>query len=413
MKPQFQGIDVTYKSKADNKDIRDLLERLVPEAKKQLKDFAPQFKGNSRQETCKKIFDYIKSNIRYVADGDEQVIKLPSALLKKAVGDCKSYSLFTAGILENLGIPYSFVYASYNDNPIPHHVYVQTDDGCIIDVVYGKFNQEKKAKYKYKKHMNVRYMAGLGDCGCDHKGMGLTLISKEKRQAIKEDVKGAVKKVGEKAKDVVSDIKDVAKVVVQKGKTAMPLAVASRGIFIAMVKNNYDGIASKLSLDDYTDFLNSWYKVGGNRTTMTQAIKEGASKPAKKLGFLPKLKKILNVQGIGADESISTAQKGAIITLCATVGALLTKEPATGTAIGTTFGTIVVALAPALKKALKRVPDSESDNLVEPTESINIENDGGSDLANRSSSLLSKNLPLILGGLAVVGAGIYFATKKK
>jgi hypothetical protein len=31
--PSFQGIDVTYKSQADNKDIRDLLVKLVPKAK--------------------------------------------------------------------------------------------------------------------------------------------------------------------------------------------------------------------------------------------------------------------------------------------------------------------------------------------------------------------------------------------
>ena len=30
--PKFEGIDVTYKAKADNKDIRDLLVQLVPKA---------------------------------------------------------------------------------------------------------------------------------------------------------------------------------------------------------------------------------------------------------------------------------------------------------------------------------------------------------------------------------------------
>jgi hypothetical protein len=57
MKPKFEGIDSVYKSKADNKDIRDLLERLVPKAKAQMVEFSQQFKGRTEQETCKKIFD--------------------------------------------------------------------------------------------------------------------------------------------------------------------------------------------------------------------------------------------------------------------------------------------------------------------------------------------------------------------
>ncbi len=135
MQPAFQGIDVTYKSRADNKDIRDLLFSLVPEARAQMVKMSKQFRGRNEEETCRKIFDYIKANFQYSADGKEQVIKLPSALLKYKVGDCKSYALFTAAILENLKIPYKFVFTSYNSNPIPGHVYVTTDGGCIIDVV--------------------------------------------------------------------------------------------------------------------------------------------------------------------------------------------------------------------------------------------------------------------------------------
>jgi len=40
--PSFQGIDVTYKSQADNKDIRDLLVKLVPKAKSQMVEFSKQ-----------------------------------------------------------------------------------------------------------------------------------------------------------------------------------------------------------------------------------------------------------------------------------------------------------------------------------------------------------------------------------
>jgi hypothetical protein len=104
--PKFQGIDSVYKSKADNKDIRDLLEKLIPKAKGQMVEFSKRFKGQTDEQTCRNIFNYLINHFTYVADGEEQIIKLPSALLKKKVGDCKSFSLFTASILENLGIPY-------------------------------------------------------------------------------------------------------------------------------------------------------------------------------------------------------------------------------------------------------------------------------------------------------------------
>jgi hypothetical protein len=419
MKPRFQGIDNVYKTKADNKDIRDLLEKLVPEATKQMRTFSQSFRGATQEQTCRNIFNYIKANFRYVADQEEQIIKLPSALLRKKVGDCKSYSLFTAGILSNLGIPYHFVYASYNDNPIPHHVYVETDSGCKIDVVYGIFNQEKKAKYKYKKNMNVRYMAGLGDCGCKscNSGMGkITIVSKEKRQAFKEDVKGAVKKVGEKAKDVFSDVKEgvkeTASKALQKVKTATPTIAMGRGLFILLVKNNYDGLASRIALNDYTDLLNRWYKLGGNRTTLGEAIKEGSQKPERKLGFLNKLKNIVGdqpLQGVGIGK-ISAGLAASIIGLATAVATLISPEKATGAVAGASFGSVLVALLPALQGVLANLPKKSDEPLTQIPQTDAFD-DGEGDIP--TSQKLSKNLPLILGGVALLGVGIYFYTKKK
>jgi hypothetical protein len=421
MKPRFQGIDNVYKTKADNKDIRDLLEKLVPEATKQMRTFSQSFRGATQEQTCRNIFNYIKNNFTYVADQEEQIIKLPSALLRKKVGDCKSYSLFTAGILSNLGIPYHFVYASYNDNPIPHHVYVETDNGCKIDVVYGIFNQEKKAKYKYKKNMNVRYMAGLGDCGCNNNRMGFTIVSKEKRQAFKEDVKGAVKKVGEKAKDIVSDVKEGAKKIVQKAKTGTPVLVMARGMFITLVKKNYDGIATKISLDDYTDLLNRWYKLGGNRTILTDAIKEGSQKPEKKLAFFKILKKIIGVpvNGMGATSGDAVATiinspevKAKITGLCVSTAESIFTEPATATAVGTAFSGVLLTLLPAMANSLQRVVSKGDESITPPNEKEDFTDDGGDDKP-KEESFISKNLPYILGGVALLGVGIYFYTKKK
>ena len=375
MQPQFEGIDAVYKSKADNKDIRDLLVKLVPKAKAQMVEFSKGFKGRTNKETCKKIFDYIKSNFTYVADGGEQIIKLPSALLKKRVGDCKSYSLFTASILENLKIPYKFVYTSYNNNPIPAHVYVVTEDGCIIDAVYGIFNAEKKPTYRYTQDMNVRYMAGIGaDCTSCSKGVGkVTIISKDKRQQIKTT-----------AQDVAGKFKSAA-------------FVGGRAVLLGLIKGNYDGIATKMQKVDTNKLKNDWTRVGGDYSALTNAIKEGASKPAKKLGLLGKLKSLLKkkgIQGIGATDV--GAIQAAIVAVATAVGSAI---PAAGTAAGASVGAVLAELYPTILDVVKQTPASEEEVVIAPAATP----------ADSTSFNFGSLLPII----AIGGAVYYFATKKK
>jgi len=377
--PSFQGIDVVYKSQADNKDIRDLLVNLVPQAKAQMVEFSKSFRGRNSKETCKKIFDYIKSNFTYVADGGEQIIKLPSALLKKKVGDCKSYSLFTASILENLKIPYKFVYTSYNSNPIPQHVYVITEDGCIIDAVYGIFNKEKKPTYRYTQDMNVRYMAGIGCADCNN-GMGFTLISKDKREQFKNYAK-------EKTQDIGAGVKTAA-------------FVGGRLVFLGLVKGNYDGFATKLQKVDTNKMKSNWEKIGGDYSALTKAIKEGASKPAKKLGLLGKIKGLFAKKGVNGIGAMSDSEiQAAIVTAATAVGSLI---PAAGTAAGASVGAVLAALYPTVIEMVKQTPAAEiTDGTTPPSTPPAYEGDS-------TSFDFSSMLPLI----AIGGAVLYFATKK-
>jgi hypothetical protein len=394
--PAFQGIDVVYKGKADNKDIRDLLEKLIPKASEQMREYAKKFKGASELETCKKIFNFLKNDITYLADGNEQVIKMPSALLKKKIGDCKSFSLFTASVLDNLKIPYTITYTSYNENPIPAHVYIVTKSGIIIDAVYGIFNQEKKAKYKYKKNMNVRYMAGINEDSTMGK---ITLVSKEKRQAVKSKVQTVSKKVTQGAKTI-------------------GLAPA-RGMFMTLISLNVDGFASKLAKTNTTNLLNAWLKLGGDRTKLASAISKGASKPIKKLGFLPKLKKIVgntNISGIGATD-IPNEIKGQIISLCTIAGTSIGGSPQ-GTSVGASMGGVVVAILPSIIGAIKQVPATDVTDA--PLENLDLTSDiadetsseTASDTGSKSGFSLTSPKVLIPIALLVAG-GIYFATKKK
>lgn len=134
---------------ASNGDIIRAIDYCVPESVRQLKEFSQRFKGDvlySSQE----VFRFLQRNVSYKADGtDFQDIRLPGRLLKSKTGDCKSLSLFTVGVLKNLGHDCFFTYASYNPiDSTPTHVYVTTKGGIIIDVVWGKFNSEKPYFYK-------------------------------------------------------------------------------------------------------------------------------------------------------------------------------------------------------------------------------------------------------------------------
>jgi len=386
----FEGIDKVYKSQADNKDIRDLLMSLVPKARKQMKDQAARFKGKNERETCKKIFDYLKNNFTYVADGGEQIIKLPSALLRYKTGDCKSYSLFTSAILENLKIPYKFVYASYNTNPVPGHVYVVTESGCIIDAVYGKFNEEKTPTYKYSQNMNVRYMGSI-DSYSNSSG---------------ENAQNALGACGNRYR--FQQGKAVRGI---QGPGFRRIALApGRGLFLGIVKGNLDGIASKLTKVDQNKLKKTWENAGGDFSKLQKAIKTGASKPARKLGLLGFIRKRLRpkggVNGIGAASENDI--KAAIIAGSTAVGTAI--APGVGSGAGAAIGAALVALIPIVIDLVSQTPDAEMTDTVIPNP-VSAESDVTDQGAPQEGTKfnLQGALPLI-----AIGAGaLYLATRKK
>ena len=146
------GQTITVNKSGTNSDIIKAIHYYLPYAVDQSKRRSSIFKGQNEKETASNIWGFLKNNINYIEDSVHfQDIKLPNRLVKEKKGDCKSFSMFAASILENLGIPYKFAYTSYTNNKTPQHVYIQTDSGYIIDAVWNKFNSEKKYTYKYLK----------------------------------------------------------------------------------------------------------------------------------------------------------------------------------------------------------------------------------------------------------------------
>jgi hypothetical protein len=151
-----------------NSDIITVIHSNVPAATKQMKDVSQTFNKGNEKQTARAIWNFLKKEIKYVKDPDGyQNIKLPGRFVATGSGDCKSYSLFTASILENLNIPYSFRYTSYGINPTPQHVYIVTDSGILIDAVWNKFNSEKAYTSKKDYKMKIQTLSGIG-CNDDN-----------------------------------------------------------------------------------------------------------------------------------------------------------------------------------------------------------------------------------------------------
>ena len=68
------GQNITYKVNASNEQLQSALEQALPGAVAQTKQIAPQFKGASDSDTCRKIFDFLKTRITYDKDGSNQKI---------------------------------------------------------------------------------------------------------------------------------------------------------------------------------------------------------------------------------------------------------------------------------------------------------------------------------------------------
>lgn len=121
------------------------------------KEFARRIKGPTVFDTCSNLWKFVKENIKYQEDGfTYQRAKSPAQLWQDGVGDCKSFSIFIASCLKNLGIPYKYRFVSFS--PLSKrvtHVYVVVPDAdgeIICDAVWHWFNKQKS--FYHKKDIN-------------------------------------------------------------------------------------------------------------------------------------------------------------------------------------------------------------------------------------------------------------------
>jgi hypothetical protein len=382
-RPEFKRV-INY-TNGSNSDIIKTIENNFEKGCKQVTPYANKFKGSDLYATGNNIWEYLKNNVTYKADGSSQKILLPNRLLHSKVGDCKSFALASACLLKANGYNVIFRYTSYNNSKVPTHVYCvgydNNNNSIICDPVWYGYNKEKEFTHKIDNYMplTISTLSGVDDNTSVQKlspsqirnriirlkniidtTNDESIRSQAKRRILALNSIGGIGKKGEKDKKKGKG-----------GKTIKKIALAGpRNAYLGLVKLNVRGLATRLKkgLDkDKSKVQSSWEKLGGKFSSLEKAILSGA----KKKPFLG-AKKIK-----GLDEYLSED--------------ISINEPVTATAVGTflaTAGPIIATLGKVLKSL--GASDGEDELLLdesgntepvsEDTEVIDAEKGGGFDM---------------------------------
>lgn len=366
---------------AVNSDIIQGIHSYFKAAKDQTKEFSQRFAGGSVEDQCFRVWRYVRESIKYKRDPfDAQLIRLPSRFVFDAEGDCKSYSLFIASVLSNLGVPVAFRYASYKkSDSTPSHVYViaRDRDGkkIVVDGVYHLFNDEKKPEHFKDYPMNVYALSGVDGIG-----------RRKKRK----------RKFG-----------------FFKGIKKLALAVPRRS-FRTLVAVNLHGLATKLAkaVAKNPDAVKSkWEKLGGKYPQLLQSINKGK-----------KRKRILGINGVepimdmGAAETIGAAPAIAAVIAAATpivaaIAPLLKKSGADGSEGGAGSVDDLLQKGGDLVKAAGGNVDIATADPTGSETPVPVDAEAGKDDTPGGFSLNPKML--MIAGAVVLGGFLLFGKKRR
>jgi hypothetical protein len=351
---------------------------------------AQDFYSSDGVQTAKKLFDFLKKNVRYKIESDKaQRIMSPGAILSLGKNDCKNYALFIMGVLDSLkrkGLINNKIYyrfASYRLlDEIPHHVFavIQDQQGneFFIDPVLSKFNERKTYYHKIDKSpsMPLYSVSGIG----------------------------AKKKAAKKAVSPVAQTATAAKPK-EKKKIVLKIALApARGSFLLLVGLNFMGLATKLknAFTNKADETQNWWKnLGGNPNELLRKTEQGAKK-----------KKLL-----GADvEFASEGQIGVVATgtaaAAATAAPILIKLAEFLSKLGIDVKEVAEVGKQVLAKQVKNVVEKklEADARVEQASQDEIDRIvNETDNLNPDGSKKMNYLPIVIGGAVI----IYLISRKK
>lgn len=163
-----------YRENGMNKDIRDYMEKLFPDAVKECTwKIDAIFKGTTPLGTACLIWTFLRTRCKYRKDPDHtQIIRKPAYFVNHEPhqGDCKTFALFARAIYASIypNLETSFCFTGYAPGATqPSHVYTKVKDEngktIIIDGCWGFFNSEKDYSFVLPYHWRTMKITSLGD----------------------------------------------------------------------------------------------------------------------------------------------------------------------------------------------------------------------------------------------------------
>ena len=387
----------------------DIIDAIVTAHNKHAREYSrisSFFNAGTRKEVGRKIYNFLKNNVRYVIEpGSRQTVKSPAAILATGYGDCKHYSLFSGGILQSLGIPFAYRFASYREfDKQPQHVFVVINPGTSneiwLDPVVGQYDYKKPYKYATDRKMALYSISGVGATAQQKAALKVAKAAKKAaptkaaKTAARTELKAARQAAGRTAGQVL-----------KKGTKAILKVAAApvRNAFLALVALNFGGLGTKLSAawqKAPSRLTNFWEGAGGKIEALKKAWEKGSTK-----------KRIFGDDTIGAAPAAAAATAAPLLVKVADVLKQIGIDPAELVQLGK--DAINAKAQELAKKALEPKAATQAQYIDTADQ---VFEDGAPTMDVSSTPAFTKAattskpnfLPLILGGAAV----LYFVTRK-
>ncbi len=186
--PVSKGLESVIAQDAIPEKTVKRMAAIVNETLWQTKKLAAELKGNSLEESCRNVYDFLYNHIQYKRDEEnrEQLREPIASFAHRSSGiDCDCFSIFASSLLTNMGINHAIKVISVRDDQQLQHVYVVVPkDGknlnnyFTIDACLHSFNEEAQGITKeISEIMYTTRLSGLG--GNTPKAMALQIAGLE------------------------------------------------------------------------------------------------------------------------------------------------------------------------------------------------------------------------------------------
>lgn len=372
----------------NEQQVKDIVSAMLEAHKTYASEYdkiSDNFYSGGAVQTAKKIFEFLKKNIKYTVDSEaSQKIMSPSAIISIGKNDCKNYALFIVGILDSLRRKGYFTnkvfyrFASYRLlDEIPHHTFavVIDDQGneIFVDPVLSSFNERKTYFHKIDKSPKMSLYSVSG------------IFTKKPKPA-------ATAKI---------DTTGITKAPTKKIVVKVALAPA-RGAFLLLVGLNFTGLATKLKqafVNNKNKVNDFWNNLGGNTNELLRKVEQGALKN-RLLGedvFFP------------SEGQIGVVEAATAVTVTAATP-ILVKVAQFLASIGIDAKELGESAKQILAKQVQNIVDKQQDKQEVQDQDFNRNVERIVDSAQVSPVQTKMNyLPIIIGG----GVILYLVSRKK